>query len=186
MTGLPPHRHGGDDARPIVPFLTWRRFVVAAVVLLLGGLVAGVVFGRADPGRAARVVVAEFTVVEDGPPDAPGPDPVTPVTGPQRGAPSCGRLDGPLDPGRQVELLAAGVVLVQHRAEVSGDERAVLDELADRDRVAVAVADELPDDTAVVATSWRRRMPLPRADRELLDAFVTGHADRAPAVTACP
>ncbi len=147
---------------------------------------AGALFGRADPQRAARLVVAEFTVTEDGPPDAPGPDPRTPVTGPQRGTPACGPQDAPLDPPRQVATLAAGVVLVQHGEVLSAQEQAIVDQLAERDRVATAPAPALPPGTAVVATSWRHRMALERYDADLLDAFVTGHADRAPAVSACP
>lgn len=185
---LPPHRHGGtpESNGPVVPFLTLRRFAIAAVVLVVGGLLAGVLFGRADPSTAARVVVSEFTIEEDGPAEAPGPDPVTPVTGPQRGTPVCGELEDPLSPGRQVEILAAGVVLVQHHTDLDPSGLEVLQRLATRDRVAVAPNPDLDADVAVVATSWRHRMPLERIDADLLDAFVTGHAGRAPAVAACP
>lgn len=40
--------------------------------------------------------------------------------------------------------------------------------------------------SAVVATSWRHRMPLDSVDADLLDAFVTGHVDRAPDLAPCP
>ncbi|WP_169786922.1 DUF3105 domain-containing protein [Nitriliruptor alkaliphilus] len=187
MTALPPHRHG-DPTRPARdPARTLRRFALAAAVLLIVGFGAGALFGRVDPQRAARLVVSEFTEVEDGPADAPGPDPAFPATGPQRGDPACGRIDTPLDPGDQVATIAAGVVLVQHRTDLTPEQVAYLDELAGRDRVAVAPTDALEEDgPVVVATSWRHRMSLDRVDRELLEAFVTGHVDRAPAVTACP
>lgn len=193
MNDLPPHRHGGagtsDDAdRPARDRTrTLRRFALAAVVLLVVGFAAGTLFGRVDPQRAARLVVAEFTVTEAGSGGVPGPDPAFPTTGPQRGEPVCGRLEAPLAPAVQVATVASGVVIVQHRVDISGEEAAFLDHLATRDRIAVAPHEALGEgEPAVVATSWRHRMALDRVDRDLLDAFVTGHADRAPAVTACP
>ncbi|MEX1178360.1 MAG: DUF3105 domain-containing protein [Nitriliruptor sp.] len=159
---------------------------MAAVVVLVVGFGAGAVLGQLDPPRAARLVVAEFTTTEDGPADAPGPDPQLPVTGPQRGVPTCGWIEGPLGPAEQVATLAAGVVLIQHAGDPTQAEGARLRDLADRDRVAVAPSPALPDGARVVATSWRRRMPLERVDAGLLDAFVTGHADRAPALAPCP
>jgi hypothetical protein len=188
VSTLPPYRHGDDGTGPgRDPVRTLRRFALAAVALLVLGFAAGTFFGRVDPPRAARVVVAEYTVTEDGPADAPGPDPAFPVTGPQRGDPVCGRLSEPIDPGAQVATLASGVVLVQHRPAVSAQEEAVLARLAARDRVAVAPSEALDDEgPAVVATSWRQRMSLDRFEGELLDAFVTGHADRAPDLRDCP
>jgi hypothetical protein len=187
VTGLPAYRHGGEgDGGAPRRRRTVRRFALAAVVLLIVGFGAGAILGQVDPPRAARLVVSELTVTEDGPADAPGPDPLTPVTGPQRSQPVCGELDDPLPPARQVETLAAGVVLVQHRPDVPPEQRQVLRELARRDRVAVAPTEVDLGDAVVVATSWRHRMPLDRVDRDLLDAFVTGHADRAPAVAPCP
>lgn len=181
MSGLPPYRHGGDAPRHL---LSWRRFLQLAVALLVLGVGAGLLFSRADPERAARVVVAEFTTTEDGPADRAGPDPVTPVTGPQRGTPVCGVVDEPLDPGTQVATLASGVVLIQHRSDLAGDDR--LDRIGAVERVAVAPNDRLPDGVQVVATSWRHRMPLERVDVDLLASFVRGHADRAPDLTDCP
>jgi hypothetical protein len=109
------------------------------------------------------------------------------VTGPQRGDPACGRLSEPIDPAAQVATLASGVVLVQHPREVSAREEAVLADLAARERVAIAPSEALDEDgPTVVATSWRQRMSLDRVDGELLDAFVTGHADRAPDLRDCP
>jgi hypothetical protein len=189
VSELPPFAHGGAaDRPPRDPARTLRRFALAAVALLLLGFGAGALFGRVDPARAARLVVAEYTVTEDGPPDAPGPDPQLPVTGPDRGVPVCGQHRGPLDPSTQVATLAAGVVLVQHRTELPDGAEQVLAQLAARDRVAVAPTPALDgeDGPVVVATSWRHRMPLDRVDADLLGSFVTGHADRAPAVTDCP
>lgn len=189
MSALPPFAHGGDpEGAPRDPARTLRRFALAAVALLLLGFGAGALLGRLDPARAARLVVDEYTVTEDGPPDAPGPDPQLPVTGPDRGSPVCGLLAEPLDPSTQVATLAAGVVLVQHRPRLPDGAAQVLAQLAARDRVAVAPAPVLEgeDEPLVVATSWRHRMPLDRVDADLLGSFVTGHADRAPAVAACP
>ena len=180
MSQLPPFRHGGDAPRHL---LSLRLFLKLAVGLLVLGVGAGLLFSRADPERAARVVVAELTTTEDGPAGEAGPDPVTPVTGPQRGTPACGVADGPLDVATQVATLASGVVLIQHRSDLVGDER--LERLAG-DRVAVAPNDDLPDGVQVVATSWRHRMPLERVDLDLLASFVRGHADRAPDLTPCP
>lgn len=180
MSQLPPYRHGGDAPRHL---LSWRRFLQLAVVFLVVGVGAGLLFSRADPDRAARLVVAEFTVTEDGPAQAAGPDPVTPVTGPQRGTPTCGVVDQPVTVDTQVATLASGVVLIQHRPELSDDDRL---ERLPRDRVLIAPNPDLPEGVQVVATSWRQRMALDRLDVDLLASFAQGHADRAPAVAACP
>lgn len=198
MNTLPPYRHGASD--PDEPertgrarsgghrIRTLRWFGLAALGTLAVGFGAGTLFGRVDPERAARLVVSEYTVTEDGPAGAAGPDPTFPVTGPDRGSPACGRSAQPLDPQRQVATVAAGVVIVQHRPEPTADEEAVLEQLAARDRVVVAPNGTLAGagGPAVVATSWRQRMALDRLDADLLDAFVTGHADRAPALEDCP
>lgn len=184
MSQLPPFRHGDDG--PPRHLLSLRRFLQLAVVFLVVGALAGLLFSRADPQRAGRLVVAELTTTEDGPPDAPGPDPVTPVTGPDRGPPVCGPQDAPLDPATQVATLASGVVLVQHDPELDDADLARLTTFAARDRVALAPNPDLPDGVAVVATSWRQRMPLERVDVDLLASFAQGHADRAPDLQACP
>ncbi len=186
MSTLPPHRHGGGPPPPRDRARTLRLFGAAAVALLVAGFAAGALFGRVDPERAARLVVAEFTTTEDGPADAPGPDPEVPVTGPQRGVPVCGGVAEPLSPEQQVTTLASGVVLLQFAPDLAPAQLEVLGALAERDRVAVAPHPGLPNEVDVVATSWRQRMPLERVDRDLLDAFVTGHADRAPALADCP
>jgi hypothetical protein len=185
---LPPSRHEGADAsRPTSRRdlrRTIRRFLLAAVVLSIVAVSAGVLLGRTQPDRGARLVVREFVVVEDAPGEGPGPDVTTPTSGASRGVPACGWLPSPLPPAGQVATLASGVVLLQHGPQATEEDRRVLEELAARDRVAVAPNPELTD--AVVATAWRHRMPLDRARRELLEAFVTGHADRAPDLRPCP
>jgi hypothetical protein len=185
---LPPSRHEGVDAsRPTRARdlgRTVRRFVLAAVVLSILAVGAGLLLGRTQPDRGARLVVREFVVVEDTPGEEPGPVVLAPTSGAARGAPACGWRRSPLPPTEQVATLASGVVLVQHGPQATDEDRRVLEDLAHRDRVAVAPNPDLDD--AVVATAWRHRMPLDRARRELLDAFVTGHADRAPDVRPCP
>jgi hypothetical protein len=186
---LPPSRHqgegpsasagGGTDLRRTV-----RRFVAAAVVLAVVAVVAGLLLGRTQPDRGARLVVREFVIVEDGRGEAPGPDPTTPTSGTDRGGPLCGWRGAPVPPEQQVATLASGVVLVQHGPSATGEDRRVLGALSARDRVAIAPNPDL--DAAVVATAWRHRMPLDRARTELLEAFVTGHADRAPDPRPCP
>lgn len=187
---LPPHRHGPTDPgpAPLGPRFrrSFRRFVLAAVVVLVVGLGAGVLFGRGDPERAARLVVGEFTVEQDAAPGERGPDPQLPTSGPDRGAPSCGVADGPVPAGEQVATLAAGVVVLQHDPGLAGDDLDRVRALASRDRVLVAPSAALADGEVVVATSWRHRMGLSNLDVDLLDAFVTGHADRAPDLRACP
>ncbi|MTV27492.1 DUF3105 domain-containing protein [Nitriliruptoraceae bacterium ZYF776] len=187
---LPPHRHGPTDPgpAPLGPRFrrSFRRFVLAAVVVLVVGLGAGVLFGRGDPERAARLVVGEFTVEQDAAPGERGPDPQLPTSGPDRGAPSCGVADGPVPAGEQVATLAAGVVVLQHDPGLPGDDLDRVRALASRGRVLVAPSAALADGEVVVATSWRHRMGLSNLDVDLLDAFVTGHADRAPDLRACP
>lgn len=184
MSALPPHRHGVTPP-PRHP-LSLRRFLQLAAALLVVGVLAGVLFSRSDPDRAARLVVAEFTTTEDGPADAAGPDPATPVTGPQRGTPTCGARSTPLPVGEQVATLASGVVIVHHRPDLATADRDRLAQLTDEDRLLLAPNPDLPTGRAVVATAWRRRMPLDRIDLDLLVNFVRGHADRAPAVADCP
>jgi hypothetical protein len=75
-------------------------------------------------------------------------------------------------------------VLLHHGPDATSTDREVLEALATRPRVAGAPNPELTD--AIVATAWRHRMPLDRARPELLEAFVTGHVDRAPDLRPCP
>jgi hypothetical protein len=128
-------------------------------------------------------VVREFVLVEDAPAGELGPDPFVPTSGPQRGPPACGVRTAPLSPEEQVETLAGGVVLLQHGPAVSEADRELLADLATSRRAAVAPNPAL--DGAVVATAWRHRMTLERAAPELLEAFVAGHADRAPDRRPC-
>jgi hypothetical protein len=157
---------------------------VAAVILAILAVGAGLLLGRSQPDRAARIVVREFVIVEDPVDGVLGPDPVTPTSGPQRGTPRCGVHTAPLSPSAQVETLAGGVVLLQYGPSASSADRDVLERMAPGARVAVAPNPEL--DVPLVLTAWRHRMGLDRAAPELLEAFITGHADRAPDVTPCP
>jgi hypothetical protein len=187
-TTLPPSRHGGVGSQPPARGDRLHRSVVrfasAAVVLTVLAVGAGIVLGRTQPDRGARMVVREFVVVEDAGDAAPGAHAVTPTSGPARGEPACGVQDVPLDADEQVATLASGVVLLQHGPTATTADRRTLEELAARGRVAVAPNPDLSD--AVVATAWRHRMPLDRGRPELLHAFVTGHVDRAPDLRPCP
>jgi hypothetical protein len=160
------------------------RFAVAAALLSVVAVVAGVWLGRAQPDRAARIVVREFVVTEDTAAGAPGPLAEAPTSGSDRGDPVCGILDVPLDPVDQVRTVASGVVVLQHGPDATEGDREVLARVAQDRRVVVAPNPALP--TAVVATAWRHRMPLERASAELLEAFVTGHGDRSPEARSCP
>jgi hypothetical protein len=186
-TTLPPSVHGGPGSGPPDRRSRFRRalvrFAATTAVLTVVAVGAGIVLGRTQPDRGARLVVREFVVVEDAVGVAPGPVAVTPTSGSARGVPACGVLIEPLDADEQVATLASGVVLLQHGPAATDADRRTLEELAARGRVAVAPNPDLSD--AVVATAWRHRMPLDRGRPELLDAFVTGHADRAPDVRPC-
>ncbi len=194
MTGdrqLPPARHGSSTGRPrLRPGISLLRLLGWGLVVVVVAGAAGLWFGRADPQRAARVVVSEFVVEEDNPEPTPGPDPevptsVSPEDGEVTGDPRCGVLDEPLEPEAQVEILAAGVVLIQYGAEAPDDQIDALTELAtERDRVALAPNPEL--DEPIVATSWRQRLDLEGFELDLYDAFAIGHADRSPDVQPCP
>jgi hypothetical protein len=158
-----------------------RRFAVAALLLAVTAVLAGVWLGRAQPDRAARLVVREFVAETEALPHEGEP---APTVGAARGDPLCGVRDRPLDAGDQVRTLASGVVVVQLGPTATDDDRRIAAAVVDGRRAVVAPNPELPH--AVVATAWRQRLQLDEASTELLTAFVVGHADRGPDPRPCP
>lgn len=176
-TGEP--RHGADEpgarrvlrhARPVL----WGLLAVVVV-----GLVAGVLFSRTDPRRAARVMLGDQVRTE---PEGEATTAPAPSSGVRAGGPTCGVTASPVTLQTQVDALAAGIVVVQYREEDDVDELARA--LADRSTRAL-VAPNADLDAPVVATAWGRRLRLDRVDRQLLRAFVTAHAGIGPHVVDC-
>ena len=157
-------------ARPVL----WGGLAVVVVAL-----VAGVVFSRTDPRRAATLLLGDQVLTE---PEGEATSAPAPSTGDRAGGPSCGVVTEPVAVQAQVDALAAGVVVVQYRE--AADAEAVTEALANRpDEVLVAPNPDI--DASVVATAWGRRLRLDRADGSLLRAFVTAHAGIGPQVMAC-
>lgn len=158
------------SARPLL----WG--VLAVVVV---GLVAGVVFSRTDPRRAARVLLGEQVRTEPEGEVTSGP---APSSGERAGRPTCGVAGSPVSTQTQIDALAAGLVVVQYRDEEHADE--VSEALADRSTI-VLVAPNPDLDAPVMATAWGRRLALEDPKGQLLRAFVTAHAGIGPQVAAC-
>ena len=157
-------------ARPVL----WGLLAVVVV-----GLVAGVVFSRADPRRAARVLLGDQVRTE---PEGEATTAPAPSSGVRVGAPTCGVTASPVPVQTQIDALAAGIVVVQYRAAEDADE--LTRALADRSTRALVAPN--PDlDAPVVATAWGRRLRLDRPDGQILRAFVTAHAGIGPDVVAC-
>lgn len=143
------------------------------------GLLAGVLFSRSDPQRAATMLLGDQVRTEPEGEVTSGP---APTSGEAVDGPTCGMVSGPVGAQQQVDALAAGLVVVQFRDPADADD--VTEALAERPtEVLVAPNGEL--DARVVATSWGRRLRLETVDAPLLRAFVTAHAGLGPKVTAC-
>ncbi len=158
------------SARPLL----WGLLAVVVV-----GLVAGVVFSRTDPRRAARVMLGDQVLTEPEGEATSGP---APSSGERAGGPTCGVAGAPVPAQAQIDALAAGLVVVQYRDE--GHAEAVSKALADRSTI-VLVAPSPDLDAPVVATAWGRRLRLEEPNGQLLRAFVTAHAGIGPQVTDC-
>lgn len=166
----PPARRLLGSARPVL----WGALAVVVV-----GLVAGVVFSRTDPRRAAAMLLGEQVLTEPEGEATGGP---APSSGSWEGGPSCGVVAEPVTAQRQVDALAAGIVVVQYRDDRDGD--AVAQAVAGRP-TAVLVAPNADLDARLVATAWGRRLRLDSVDGPMLRAFVTAHAGIGPQVTPC-
>ena len=146
-----------DEGRGVARALL--RFALAVVAIAVLGLLAGILFGRGTPRRAASSVIADL--VDTVPTPAPGePD----------------RAD-----------LACGMVLFRYRsADVDAEGRAVLDEVA-TDHAGWVLVRAVPDlATPVEAAAWRHRMPLGGVNRELLTAFATAYEGQRTGAEGCP
>ncbi len=143
------------------------------------GLVAGVVFSRTDPQRAAAMLLGDQVLTEPEGEVTTGP---APSSGQAEEGPTCGVVADPVPTDQQVDSLAAGVVVVQYRDPEDAD--ALTTALAERP-TEVLVAPNGDLDSRVVATAWGRRLRLDEVDAPLLRAFVTAHAGIGPQVTDC-
>ena len=152
---------------------TLARLGLAVVGVIVLGLVAGWLFGRTSPERAASTLVSDLVITE-----AVGEeqlDPAAPTSGDPEGPPVCGVQDDPVSPQRQIASLDAGVVLVQYRpSELAADEVEMLRSLAERGRP-VLVAPNPDLGAAVVGTAWTRRLGLEAPNQQLLAAFITAY-----------
>lgn len=147
--------------------------------LVVAALVAGLVFSRTDPRRAASLLI-EGQVETEADGEATGPP--APTSGDAAADPVCGVSDEPVSVDTQVGALAAGIVVVQYRD--GEDAEKVVGAVAETPtRVLVAPNPELS--IPLVATAWGRRLELESVDEQALRAFVTAHAGLGPDVTEC-
>lgn len=173
-----PHRDAdGSVARRMLR--NARPVLWGGVAVVVVALVAGILFSRTDPRRAASLLLGDRVLTE---PEGEATSAPAPSSGDRRGGPTCGVVAEPVDVQQQVDALAAGVVVVQFRD--AADAARVAEAVAGRPR-AVLVAPNPGLDAAVVATAWGRRLRLDRVDGALLRAFVTAHAGIGPQVVAC-
>lgn len=158
------------SARPVL----WGGLAVVVVAL-----VAGIVFSRTDPRRAASLLLGDQVLTEPEGEATAGP---APSSGDRGGGPTCGVVTEPVGVQQQVDALAAGVVVVQFRDEDHATPVAAA--VADRP-TDVLVAPNPDLDAPLVATAWGRRLRMERVDGALLRAFVTAHAGIGPQVVPC-
>lgn len=176
-TGVPRCGAGEPEARRLFRHVRPVLWGVLAVVVV--GLVAGAVFSRTDPRRAARVLLGDQVQTE---PEGEATTAPAPSSGVRVGEPTCGVTATRVAVQTQIDALAAGIVVVQFRDGDAAD--ALTRALADRSTRALVAPN--PDlDMPVVATAWGRRLRLDRVDRRVLRAFVTAHAGIGPHVVAC-
>ena len=159
-----------DSARPVL----WGALAVVVVALL-----AGFLFSRTDPQRAAAILLGDQVLTEPEGEATTGP---APSSGVSSGGPTCGVVTEPVTTDRQVDALAAGIVVVQYRS--SDDAEALTEAVAGRP-TDVLVAPNADLDAPVVATAWGRRLRLDQVDAPVLRAFVTAHAGIGPSVAPC-
>lgn len=156
-----------------------RPFLLLLAGVVVVALAAGLLFSRADPRRAAGLLIDEQVVTEaEG--EATGPP--APTSGDDTADPVCGVSSEPVDVDTQVGALAAGIVVVQYRDP--GDADPVVGAVAETPR-RVFVAPNADLGARVVATAWGRRLELAEVDGQVLRAFVTAHVGIGPDVTEC-
>lgn len=155
-----------------------RLGVALVAVALVAGL-AGYLFGRTDPRRAAALVVRNFAQAE---PVGTATEGAAPTSGSAAADPRCGVTDERLPPESQIGTLRAGMVIVQYRTDEPAP--SLLQWAGDHLRqVLVAPNEDL--DSPIVATAWGRRMPLEEPNTELLTAFVTAYGGQGPDSASC-
>ena len=175
MTDSPPP----DDSLVRRLWGSWRPFLLVMAGVVVAALVAGLVFSRTDPRRAANLLL-EGRVVTEADGEATGPP--APTSGDAPAAPVCGVSEDPLSIDTQVGALAAGIVVVQYRD--AGDAEEVVGAVAETS-TQVLVAPNPDLSRPLVATAWGRRLELETIDGQALRAFVTAHAGLGPDVTEC-
>lgn len=147
--------------------------------LVVAALVAGLVFSRTDPRRAASLLI-EGQVETEADGEATGPP--APTSGDVSADPVCGVSEDPVSVDTQVGALAAGIVVVQYRD--GEDAEQVVGAVAETP-TEVLVAPNTDLSAPVVATAWGRRLELEAVDGQALRAFVTAHAGLGPDVAEC-
>ena len=150
-----------------------------ALGVIVVGLLAGVLFSRTDPQRAAALLLGDQVLTEPEGEVTTGP---APSSGQPSSGPTCGVVTDPVSTERQVDSLAAGIVVVQYR---DPDDAAALTEALAERPTEVLVAPNADLDARLVATAWGRRLRLEELDPPVLRAFVTAHAGIGPQVTPC-
>lgn len=158
---------------------TIGRWALALIAVAVVALLAGVLFGRADPQRAARLLIRDLVLTE---PSGEATGPPAPTSGEAVAAPMCGVVGEPLGTQAQVDAIAAGLVVVQYRLD---EHAAAVGALAAAHPTEVVAGPNPALDANVVATAWTRRMRLDNPNTELLSAFVTAHAGIGPDVRPC-
>ncbi len=169
-----------------------RRLGLAIVVVAVAAAMAGYLFARSAPKRAAATRIAGFVIDEPVGAGTETPvdrDPAAPTGGELDAgavAPVCGVSGEPLTTDQQVASLRAGHVLVQYRRdEVTDDDIGALRTLAGEHPDHLVVAPNSRLAVPVAVTAWSRRMPLERPDRDLITSFLTAYAGEGPDPTPC-
>lgn len=167
------------SSTPRPPLEGFRLFLVLLVAVVAVALVAGAVFSRADPQRAARMLLGDQAVLE---PEGEATGAPAPTSGTKLGPATCGMRTSSVDHQVQVDAIASGIVVVQYREDA--DRVAVQAAVADHPG-AVLVAPNPSLEARVVATAWTRRLELDEVLPSVLQAFVTAHGGAGPDPEPC-
>ncbi|MDX1657788.1 MAG: DUF3105 domain-containing protein [Nitriliruptorales bacterium] len=156
--------------------LRWFLLALAGVTVL--AVIAGYLFGRATPERAAGTLIDDFVVTE--PVGEPPGDAAAPTSGEVTAAPGCGVREEPLAPAVQVASLDAGIVVIQYRpGELESEQEVVLTRMVEASPESAVLAPNPDLGSPVAVTAWGRRMPLAEANEQLISAFLTAHGRSA-------